>query len=148
MPPSASSPSPPPPTLQSTPQIVTSSRNLNTTPPGKGTSRARRCTLADCNSTHLKPLSTTTGTKRSIEWFCAQCRQFTSIWVPAPTIHDTFKNHLSTRQFTGSPFLQGDISQGDFVDHIADLYRRKAPGLDGIPYEFILDAEPELVELY
>ena len=42
----------------------------------------------------------------------------------------------------------GDISQGDLADHIADLHRRKAPGLDGIPYEFIRDAEPELVELY
>jgi len=106
----------------------------------EGTARTRVCVLNDCDSSQLKPLSSSVGSARHIDWWCEQCKTFTTIWTPPATINDTFRQHLRQRHFGGTAFLQGDISFDDFLYHVDKLTRGKSPGEDKSPYEFIRDA--------
>ena len=109
----------------------------------KGATRARCCI---CKASDIIPVSIAVPT-REVRHFCTRCCIFVQREVDATEYE---KLPFDTDTIPKVPpeaneSLAGEISLEDLKHRITQLARGKAPGDDGIPYEFLKDGPDELL---
>ena len=87
------------------------------------------------------------GGKREVVWWCRECGGLQEISTRVTPREDTIMEQLEERQFDVDMGLGGDLTWEAFRYYLDRLPSRKAPGIDGIPYELIRDAPRELQEM-
>ena len=87
------------------------------------------------------------GGKREVVWWCRECGRLQEISTRVTPREDTIMEQLEERQFDSDMGLGGDLTWESFRYYLDRLPSRKAPGIDGIPYELLRDAQRELQEM-